>query len=293
MLRALLILVLVVLVVLAAAGGFLTYRIIRAHNDAENVTPSSYLLSSYENVSFKDRAGKEHDGWLLLGLKGAPVIILCHGYNSNRSELLPLGTALRENHFNVYLFNFHVSRSEHALNNLGVQQADALLSAISTIIKQGSVNPRRVGVYGTTTGGYAALIAGQQSAQVKALVVDSVYENPDQMFDAQMDRLLGGSSPTFRILARAEFHLMRPGPKSPRLRENLWKLEHLPKLFISGRDTPFLAAATEELYNLAPQPKRLLVLERSQAGLASETEKKEYEKQVLEFFLQNLPLRAD
>lgn len=293
LIRALLLMALVLFIVLAAAGGFLTHRIISAHNDIENVTPSSYLLSNYENLNFKDRAGVEHEGWLLLGHKGAPAILLCHGYNSNRSELLPLGNSLREYHFNVYLFNFRSAKIRERYNNLGVQQADQLLAAIEAVAKQANVNPHRMGLFGTTTGGYAALVAAQQSPRVKAIVGDSIYETPDQMFEAQMDRILGGSSPLFRLLAETEFHLLAPAPKPPRLRENLQKLDQTFKLFISGRDTPLLAAATEELYNLASQPKRLLVLERSQAGLASEAERKEYETQILEFFQQHLSLRAD
>ena len=63
-------------------------------------------MSNFEPVNFTDHFGGEHEGWLLLGLKGAPAIVLCHGYDSNRSDMLPLGTLLRDNHFNVYLFNF-------------------------------------------------------------------------------------------------------------------------------------------------------------------------------------------
>jgi esterase/lipase len=74
---------------------------------------------------------------------------------------------------------------------------------------------------------------------------------------------------------------------------NLPKLASIPKLLISGHDNPTLAAMTEALYEQAPQPKQLLVMEHSQSGLASEAEKKEYDDQVLNFFLQNLSLRAD
>lgn len=65
-----------ILMVLVGAAAFLTYRITTAHESVENVTPASYLLSSYENVNFTDAAGHEHQGWLLIGLRGAPVIFL-------------------------------------------------------------------------------------------------------------------------------------------------------------------------------------------------------------------------
>ncbi len=292
-LRGVLILAIVLLMVLGGAGGFLTYRIITARNDIEVVTPSSYLLSNYENLNFFDRTHGEHEGWLLLGLRGAPVIILCHGYNSNRSELLSLGTALRENHFNVYLFNFRGAKANAPFSDLGVGQTADVLGAIAAVTKQHAVNPHRVGLFGTTTGGYAGLVAAQQSSLVKALVVDTVYEKPDQMFDAELDRRLGGSSPAFRVLAETEFHLFTFGRKPAPVRENLPKLGNIPKLFISGQDTPLLAKATEELWSTAPEPKRLLRMEHSQTAQTSGAEKKEYENQVLNFFLHNLPLRAD
>ena len=292
-LRGILIVALVLAIVLVAAGGVLTYQIITVRNDAENITPASYLLSSYEIVNFQDRQGIEHEGWLLLGLKGAPVVVLCHGYNSNRSELLPLGTALRENHFNVYLFNFQTPKARTSSSSLGVDQSSQVLSAIEAILKQPDINPGRVGLFGTTTGGYAAILAAQQSSQVKALVADAIYDDPDQMFDVQVDRVLGGAGSLFRLVAEKEFHLFSRESKAPQIHDGLGKLDKVHKLFISGRNEPMLAAETEYLYNLAPPPKRLLVLERAQADLAAEAEKKEYENQVLSFFLQNLPLRAD
>ena len=89
----------------------------------ESVTPQSYLLSSYIPLSFTDHSGGEHEGWLLLGLRGAPAVILCPGYDSNRSDLLSLGTILRDNHFNVYIFNFHGPKAKERFSDLGPRQA--------------------------------------------------------------------------------------------------------------------------------------------------------------------------
>jgi esterase/lipase len=292
-LAGVLILALICVIVLAVAAGFFTFRITTEHNDVENVTPSSFLLTNFENLPFTDHNGGEHDGWLLRGLKGAPVVILCPGYDSNRSELLSLGAVLQENHFNVYAFSFHGPKTKQAISDLGGEQAEELQAAIQMITKRPEINPHRVGIYGATTGGYAALVTAQESPLVKAIVVDSVYEQPVQMFDSALSQLLGGPSPSFQRLAEIEFDVVTHGSKIHEVRANLSKLQDMPKLFIEGRDTPVLASTTEELYGLAPQPKRLLIQEHSQPAQASGAEKKEYENQVLSFFLQNLPLRAD
>jgi pimeloyl-ACP methyl ester carboxylesterase len=281
------------LAVLIGVGLFLTYRITATRNDIENVTPASYLLANYENLNFTDAHGGEHDGWLLVGLKGAPVVILCHGYNSNRSELLSLGTTLQANHFNVYLFNFRGPHSKEYFSNLGIGETSTLAAAIARVTNLPSVNSHRVGLYGTTLGGYATLVASEQNPAVKALVVDDAYEQPTQMFDFQVDRLLGGAGSLFRLLSRAEFRLFTFRSTYPAVRSDLSKLVGRPKLFLASEDAPALKGITQDLYNRAPQPKRLLVVPHGQATLVSGSERKEYENQVLSFFLQNLPLRAD
>jgi pimeloyl-ACP methyl ester carboxylesterase len=291
--RGLLILAGVLLIALCAAGGFLTYRILTAHNATETVTPQSSFQSNYVGMSFTDSHGGEHEGWLLVGLKGAPTIILCPGYESNRSELLSLGSVLRQNHFNVYVFNFQGPKTKGSYTDLGSRDTEDLQAAIAKVVKQPGVNPHRVGLYGITTGGFAALAVAEQSPLVKALVVDTVYETPKQMFDAQLDGLLGGSSHIFHLLSGTMFRVLTMGRSSPQVDANLPKLGNMPKLFISGRDSARLASATEGLYSLAPQPKRLLIMDQSYTALASGAVKKEYENQVLTFFLQNLPLRAD
>jgi esterase/lipase len=207
--------------------------------------------------------------------------------------MLSLGAVLQENHFNVYIFNFHGPRARRTFSDLGVGQADDLQAAIEMITKQTGINAHRVGLFGATTGGYAALVAAQRSDIVKALAVDSVYEKPIQLLDVQIAEVLGGPSPLVRFMAEKEFRLFNFRTKTPEVRANLSKLSNIPKMFISGRDSPLLASITEDLYNAAPDPKTLRVLEHSQTSQTGGAEKKEYENQILSFFLQNLPLRAD
>ncbi len=291
-LAVVLVLAVVCVLVLVGAGGFFTYRILAEYNDVENVTPSNFLLTNYENLNFRDGQGVEHEGWLLRGLRGAPVVVLCHGYDSNRSELLSLATVLQENHFNVYVFNFQGARGAHHLNDFGPRNIEILKQAIRTVMKRPGINPVRVGLFGRTTGGYAALAVAEQTPEVRAVVADTIYARPLQMFDSQIQQLIG-STPAFRVVMNAEFRLVHLGAKPPDIRAGLAKLQGVPKFFLSGRDIPSLAAETEKLYGQAPEPKRLLVMDRSTLAFSSGNEKKEYETQVLTFFLKNLPLHAD
>ena len=283
----------VVLLALAGVGAGLTYYVVTRQNAQEAVTPQSYLLSNYISLGFTDRDGGEHEGWLLLGLRGAPVIILSHGYDTNRSDFLSLGTVLRDNHFNVYIFDYHGPKAKETISNLGSRQISDLLSVIDTLTKRPEINHKRLGLLGTSVGGYASLVAAQMNPKVRALVVDTTYTTPELMFDAQIDRLLGGSSGLFHFLTASEFRLLVSRTDTFPMVANLPKLAGVPKLIISGRDNPRLAEMTESIYNQAPQPKQLLVQEHSGTSLTSEAERNEYENQILNFFLQNLSLRAD
>lgn len=294
-LRLLLIVVILVAVagvVLSAAGAFFTYRIVSDYNDTENVTPDSFLLSNYEALSFTDSTGEEHPGWLLRGLKGAPVVLLCHGYDSNRSELLSLGTVLQENHFNVYIFNFRGTHPKALSSDFGEHPVNVLQAALDKVIKEPGINPTRLGLFGKTTGGFAVLAIAERNPTVKAIAVDNAYEKPMQMFNSQVDQVLG-STPLFRVVMDAEFRLVNAASKAPDVGASFSKLDPIPKFFISGRDVASLAAITEQFYDRATQPKRLLVMDHTQFGSMSSTEKKEYENQILAFFQHNLSLRVD
>jgi esterase/lipase len=283
----------VIFLALVGVGAGLTYYVTTNVDSQESVTPQSYLLSSYIPLSFSDRSGGEHDGWLLLGLRGAPAIILCPGYDSNRSDLLSLGTVLRDNHFNVYIFNFHGPKAKERFSDLGPRQASDLIAAVDMVMRQPDVNPTRVGIYGTSVGGYAALAAAEANPKVRALAIDSTYATPEAMFDTQVEHLLGGSSGIFHLITDIEFHLVGMGGATYPVQSDLPKLSTVPKLFVSGRDNPELAAMTETLYNESPDPKQLLVMEHLGAGMTMEAEKREFENQTLIFFLKYLSLRSD
>ena len=280
------------LIVLLILAGGLVYAISNKRNTQGSVTPSTYLVTKYVPLNFTDPRGNEHEGWLLLGLPGAPAVILCHGYDSNRAEILSQGILLQQNHFNVFLFNFH-SKGNNKLSSLGVREKDVLLAAVQVVTEQKKVHPNRVGVWAASVGGYAALAAAEESDLIKALAIDSVYAEPRQFMKTQVDHYLGGSSDIFRFLAELQFRLLNLTTDSLKVQENLESLGDRPKFFLTGRNVPALAAMTQRMYDAAPDPKRILALERSRTSILIGRDKSEYENQILNFFLQNLPLRAN
>ena len=274
LLRGTLLILALITLTVGGVSGFVSYKILTQRNDNERISPDAIFQTSYINLNFTDRKGREHEGWLLVGLQGAPAIILCHGYDSNRSDLLVLGNLLQANHFNAYVFNFRGPKGKDRFTDLGWTDVEVLEAAMAKVTQHPGVNSNRVGLFGANSGGYAALALAEQSPLVQTLVVDTVYDDPLVMFDAQADQLLGGSGEYFRVFPRTVFRLLNYKKEKPTIRASLGKLKGKPKLFVQGRDSGLLAHQTEALHNAAPDPKRLLLLDQSYTMLSSGTVKK-------------------
>ena len=46
---------------------------------------------------------REREGWFFPGQRGAPTVVVAHGYRAQRADVLTLVTALQEQQFNVFL----------------------------------------------------------------------------------------------------------------------------------------------------------------------------------------------
>ncbi len=77
----------------AAIAGFLVYRIVKPQRTGSEIDMNSFP-GKPELVDFTVQDLGARHGWFFPGLRGAPTIILCHGYGSSRGELLTLVSAL-------------------------------------------------------------------------------------------------------------------------------------------------------------------------------------------------------
>lgn len=276
---------------LALVAGLLLSRALLPLQTGETIDPTSFL-GNVESVQFTSPDGNTHSGWFFPGLRGAPVVILCHGYRSSRSEILTLATSLQQHRYNVFLFNFagH-GESPVGYTTLGYRETEELLAALEMLSGRTDIDTSRIGLWGYSMGAYTALAAAQQFPAVKALALDSLYANPTEMLRREVSRGGGGSIPLVPALTGLEFRafaLFFGGGPEPV--EQLPRTSGVPKLFIVGDDAPGLAADTRELYKQAPGPKELVVLPRTNMASLVEDERRNYENLVVTFFLRTLPL---
>jgi pimeloyl-ACP methyl ester carboxylesterase len=273
----------------AAISGYLVYRMgtpAQSHSeiDLKNFPGHPDVLS------YTVPGEGPRDGWFFPGLKSAPTVILCPAYQSSRGELLTLASALQDHQYNVFLFDFSAQGSSGGRTTLGFREVAELRAVMNTVANRGDVDPDRFGLWGVNLGAYVALSEAMGDRRVRALVVESPYDRPEDMAGLLANRTGLGSLPMITRMARWGFGWMNYQYRNvPPLRLNLGKLAGVAQLYLDSPDEPALAANTSELFRLSPPPHELVVLPHGNYGGMLDEEKRNYENRIVSFFLVNLP----
>lgn len=281
------------LLTLAVVGGFFLSRVLNPLQAGETIDPTQFLGNTTA-LEFQGPGGESHNGWFFPGLRNAPLLVLCHGYRSSRSEILTLATSLQQHRYNVFAFNFGghgESPVEHT--TLGLRESEELRAALAMLARRDDIDTSRIGLWGYSMGAYVALRVAPDFPGVRAVVVDSAYPSPATLLGIELGNLGAGSVPllpTFAMLEFRAYSLSSGGPGD--VTALLPRLSGISKLFIAGDDARQLAAFTQQLHAAAPGPKELVVLPRTSMASLVEEERRNYENLVVSFFLRTLPLVA-
>jgi pimeloyl-ACP methyl ester carboxylesterase len=273
----------------AAISGYLVYRMgspAQSHSDID----LKNFPGHPETLSYTVPGQGTRDAWFFPGLKSAPTVILCPGYQSSRGELLTLASALQDHQYNVLQFDFSAQGSSGGRTTLGFREVAELRAVMNAVSARGDVDPDRFGVWGVNLGAYVALSEATQDRRVRAVVAESVYDRPQDMVGLLINRTGLGSLPLIARMARLGFGWVNYQYRNvPPLRTNLGKLTGVAQLFLQSPDDPALAASTSELFRVSPAPHELVVLPHGNYGGMLDEEKHVYENRIVSFFLVNLP----
>src|SRR6266436_4800928 len=183
-----------------AIARFLVYRIVKPNRTSSEINLQSFP-GRPDAVQFDVPVPAGHrEGWFFPGFRGAPTIILCHGYESSRGELLTLVSALQDHQYNVFVFDFAGHGANAGISTLGYREVDEVRAAVDLLAARPDLDPTRFGLWGYNLGAYAALREAERDKRIRALVLDSVYDEPKQMDKVGVERNgLGG----FPFMVRA------------------------------------------------------------------------------------------
>ena len=273
-------------------AAYMVYRIV-APVGMESAIDLTNFPGHPEDVVYSLPDGAERSGWFFPGLTSAPTVVLCAGYQTGRGESLPLAAAIQDHGYNVFVFDFRGGPSGGRYSTLGYGEAGELRAAMAAVSRREDVDRSRFGLWGTDLGGYVAVFMAESDSRVRALSVESVYDHPQELAAILVDRQGVASLPLLGNLARKGFSWLHYSERGiPPLSANLDRLAGVPKLFLATSQEPVLAASTQEIFQLSPEPKEIAILAHGKyAGLMGE-EKRSYEDRLVSFFLLNLPLEA-
>jgi Alpha/beta hydrolase family len=273
----------------AAISSVLVYWIVKPLRTSSEISMESFP-GRPDEVEFTVTGAGARKGWFFPGLRGAPTVILCHGYQSSRGELLTLVSALQDHQYNVFVFDFTAHGANAGVTTFGYREGDEIRSAIDALARRNDVDPTRFGLWGYNLGAYAALREAEKDPRVRAVALDSVYDYPKQMVKIGVEKTGVGGFPLMVKSAQTGFEWLNYGYKNdPPLSAKLKTLNGVPVLFIQAADDPELGSISRDMFLKASEPREQQIIAHGNFVNLPEDEKRTYENRIVTFFLTRLP----
>lgn len=139
--------------------------------------------------TWTNRDGSTSRGWLLRGADNAPGVILFHKYGTDRSHILNLGVKLNEStNFTVLMPDLRAHGENPSVKNtsFGGCEAEDAMATVEFLKNVKNANQitlvgKGIGVYGVELGSLAALNIAAKDKGIKAIALDSVPRDSDEL----------------------------------------------------------------------------------------------------------------
>jgi fermentation-respiration switch protein FrsA (DUF1100 family) len=286
-------------IILASAFGifiFIFFLLLRNSVDCRtklHSAPKEYGLD-FQDVEFKTEDGLKLKGWLIVENQDSPTIIICHGFGTNRSDVLVLADFLSRAGYNIFLFDFRGhGESQGWYTSFGYLEQRDLKSALEFLQQNSEIKLKEFGAIGVSMGGAIAIMTAANEPSIKAVVADSPYLDLDTSIIRHAKFLL--KIPFSDLLGKLAIF-------SYRLRffvdsSKVSPLKEIPKIspravmiISAAKDKRMPTADSEKLYLNAGSPREFF-LTLSVGHIESFWQNRnEYERRVINFFHKYLPL---
>jgi pimeloyl-ACP methyl ester carboxylesterase len=153
------------------------------------------VSTQWSSVPFENE-GSRLEGWLLQPASQMeqkdgklPLIVIAHGWGSNRTRVLRYTHSLYEAGFAVFMYDARShgdSDSIHAPSALMFR--DDVIVAVETARHLPGIDSERVAVLGHSLGGFGALLALESGMDVRAVVTDSMPVHFETMIKSELKR---------------------------------------------------------------------------------------------------------
>ena len=155
-------------------GAFTTRGFQMPDKENEGLTPASFELA-FEDVSFQARDGVSLSGWWVPAESARGTVVLVHGLNRSRIEMVRKVPFLHELGWNAMLFDlrFH-AKSGGQMRSLGFFERDDVRAAAELARERA---PGRLVLWGISVGGATAMFEAAEDPQVAGVVCDSSFRS--------------------------------------------------------------------------------------------------------------------
>lgn len=186
---------LITIVFIWAAAGFLATVPVAGNHPYWRTfrgRPEDFGLKA-ENVSFVSTDGIPLKGWWIAA-QGTPrgTVIIAHGINGNRSDMLPRAAFLVRDGYNTLLLDLRDhGESGGTYAGPGYRESCDILGALKYLRNRGETGS--TAVMGHSYGAVAALYAAAQSSDIAAVISDSAFISFGDMVKRATTLLFRGS----------------------------------------------------------------------------------------------------
>ena len=252
-------------------------------------TPATYKLP-YEDVEISSSDGLKLAGWFVPSQNGA-VIIMQHGYKSNRKELLNEAEMMYRHGYGVLLTTVRAhDHSEGEVITFGMNEVNDLEAWYQYLITRTDIDPNKIGMLGNSFGGMLAIQYTAQNENIKALVANCAFSSLNDTVSTSVEYFT--DLPAFPFAPLIVFWAEREtGFKTEDIDTTKWIAQISPRpvfLMQGGADVVISADSGQRLYDAAGEPKELW-FDPELGHVKFDTERaEEFERRVVEFFDQYL-----
>ncbi len=303
------VIVLLLLAIAAASIGFI-YKASRPPTAKYLVTPEKYGMFSARGARVTDETWRNRDGstargWLLRGAENSPAIIVLHRYGADRSYGLNLGVKLNEaTNFTILMPDLrgHGENPPVKSSSFGGCETDDVLAAIEFLRgistdSQAHLVGQNIGIYGVDLGAIAAITAAAKDEDIKALALDSIPANSNDLLATGVDRNFPFASSLTSKLAElgTRAYFFNGCYRRDAVCDTAKAVENRRVLLLAGSDAPKFQASTEKLSRCFPKDTEVETkTDLNPSGYsitnASLEQSEAYDQRIIGFFTRSLSI---
>ena len=261
------------------------------HNPKSDRVPFTFAPSDigleYKNVTVVNDIGQTLHGWYIPP-KNRAVIMLLHGYKSNRGELGKLGEFLVRHGYGVLFTSIRSNDiNDGDLITFGLKEMPDLDAWYEAIKKKEEV--KHIGMFGNSLGGYLAIQYAASNKNIEVVITQSAFSSMKDTLDTSIKFFTG--LPPFLFSPLIEFWAdWEIGGNTEDINAIKWIDQISPRpIFImqGGADKIISPDSGKWLYQAAKEPKEFW-FEPELGHVEFPKKPDEFEKRVIDFFDRHL-----